>query len=61
MFLCCYRLQGEFREGFRDTDDGLELTDCDGDGRALVGVDFDLVDFLADADEMGGEFLCCVW
>jgi hypothetical protein len=51
--------EGDFGEGFGDTDYGLELTDCDWDGGTGVGFEFCGVDLLADGDEMGGKLFGC--
>lgn len=45
-------------EGLGDTDDGLQLTDSDGDGRAHVAVPLGASDAVADRDEVGRKFLC---
>lgn len=47
--------EGEFGEGLGDSDYGLELADCDGDGGARVGFKLGGVDLFADGDEVGGE------
>lgn len=43
----------ELCEGFGDTDDGFELTDCDWDRGSLICVHFCLAYLLADGDEVG--------
>lgn len=47
--------EGKFGEGLGDADDGFELADRDGDGRAGGGGDFGGVDLAPDGDEVGGE------
>ena len=56
MRFCCDGGEGEFSEGFGNTDYCFELTDCDGDAGADWGFEFGGVDLFADGDEMGGEF-----
>ena len=51
------RGEGEFRERFRDADDGFELPDGDGDGGPRVGGELGAVDLAADGDEVGGQLL----
>lgn len=56
------RLVGDWREGelgqrFGDADDGFELTNCDGNGRAEVGCLLGLRNAVADRDEMRGKLL----
>jgi len=51
--------EGDFGEGFGDTDYGFELTDCDWDGGTGIGFEFGGVDLLADGDEVRGEFFGC--
>ena len=46
--------EGNFGEGFGDTDYGFELTDCDWDGGAGIGFEFGCVDLLADGDKVRG-------
>lgn len=60
------RLGGNGRErklGQRlgDTDNGLELTDGDGDGRARVGLNFGSMNLTADGNKVGRQLLCGFW
>lgn len=47
----------ELGERFGDTYNRFELTDCDWDGGAGVGLDFRGMDLSTNGDEVGGELL----
>lgn len=57
MFLCRNRLERQLRERFRYADDGFELSNGNGDGGALICVNLNLMDFLADADKVTAQLL----
>ena len=44
--------EGNLGKGLGDADNGLELTDGDGDGRALIGLLLLAADLRADRDEV---------
>lgn len=44
-----------FGERFTDSDNGFELSDCDGDAGPFVGILFYLMDLTTDLDEVRGE------
>lgn len=49
--------EGEFGERFCNSDNGLELTDSDGDGGSCVGFNLGGVDLSSDGDEVRGQLL----